>query len=386
MTNKLLDLSGLPHKKFWTQIEKEAPGAEIILKELWEKAGSIILPQATAIACLNALYIDTHRRIREHGKLYKNYPTKQLSKNRLAKRDSLWWVDHFTAGINQWGTLNWFSAMKIKKKSGKIGYPGASTHFIQGYSGYPFYIIPLLHGAWHEPKRNKDSIAIEMVNAGHLHRKKDVWHFWAGPLPIELVTDIPPIRVDPPFRGCKVMQPYTTEQIINNIKLKRIINAALPGKLTPEFMSAHTDWREGKTDTGPFWPFMDVNFAAFDNIPIAEYLFVQRYDAKIDRAADMVESFEYDEVDNPEYGLETPTHDDDPDDENKILRTKEVQEHLVKLGYRLGVDGKYGPKTKQALLQFQMNWNNKHTDTDTDQLKVDGLAGPKTCKCLRQAI
>ena len=385
---QLEDFFALSRSSFWTKVAKKSDAAEKTLQELWEKAGTQPLTQSEAVDCLDALFIHTHQRIRNYKKgLYKHFPTKQCNKNRLKDKTPLWWVDHFTAGIHQWRTLSWFSSKKVTKKNGKQGYAGASTHFIQGYEGYPFYIIPLMHGAWHEPHRNKDSIAIEMVNAGNLHRDKktDRWHFWAGPLPEKLVISSPPVRLNPPYRGCKVMQPYTTEQIINNIKLKRIIRAALPGKIDADFMSAHTDWREGKTDTGPLWPYPDVNSAVFDTIPIEQYVFIQRYDVKVANAVADVETFEYDEVDNPEYGEETPTHEDDPDSEVKILSTKKVQEYLIKLGHRLTVDGKYGAKTKAAITSFQETWNNEHPEPK-EQLKVDGKAGPRTCACLKQRV
>lgn len=380
---ELLDLNQLTGKKFWDRIDEEHEAAAATLEVLWKKAGEVTLTQSEAIECLNALYIHTHQRIREHDKqLAKHYPTKQFSVNRLENRKPVWWVDHFTAGVNQWGTLAWFSAKKIDK-GGKKRYPGASTHFIIGYTGYPFYIIPLNHGAWHEPKRNKDSIAVEMVNAGPLTMKKGKWHFWAGKLPEDLAVELPPLRISPPYRGATAMQPYTTDQLINNIKLKRVIRAALPGKLHEDLMSAHTDWRKGKKDTGPLWPFMDINGAAFDNIPINQYSFIQRYDSRIERAARGVETFEYNEVDNPEYGLGTPTHDEDLDSEDTLLSTLEVQTHLVKLGYRLTVDGKYGPKTKAAIKGFQQRWNAEHPD---NQLKDDGIAGPETCERLSSAV
>jgi len=379
----LLDYSNLSGSKFWDKLLPAAAEALNTLQTLWNKAGTLPLSQEEGIQCLNALYIHTHARIAQYNKNLKaNYPTKQFTKNQLQSK-SLWWVDHFTTGINQWNTLNWFSSAKVEKPNGSVGYPGASTHFVLGYTGYPFYIIPIVHGAWHEPARNHDSIAIEMVNAGKLHLENGEWHFWSGKLPSELIEELPPVRIAPPFRGCDVMQPFTTEQIANNIKLKRVILAALPGKLAMERMTAHTDWREGKTDTGPLWPFKDVNDAAYDGLPINTYSFVQQYDLKVDKAATGAEAYTYDEVDNPEYGVNSPTHIDDPDPQVKIYTTKEVQEKLVKLGYRLVVDDDFGPKTQAAVKAFQTKWN--IANPDSVQLKQDGIPGPQTCKRLGEA-
>ncbi|WP_026673097.1 C40 family peptidase [Alkalihalobacterium bogoriense] len=54
---------------------------------------------------------------------------------------------------------------------------------------------------------------------------------------------------------------------------------------------------------------------------------------------------------------------------------KQLQEELKEYGYYEGVDGKFGPKTKQAVLDYQR----------AHQLQVDGLAGPETIGHLLEA-
>lgn len=394
---KLTDFMALPRKEFWKRVRDETELSKATVIDLWEKAKEQTLTQDEAAECLNALFIHSHARIMEYSKsLAKNYPTKQYTRNRLAKREDIWWTDHFTAGISRWSTLNWFSAAKRKKKSGKIGYAGASTHFVQGYHDLPFYIIPLCHGAWHEPRRNKDSFSIEFVNAGLLKLKSgkdgaNQWHYWARKLPQPLVQELTPVRLDTPYRGIKVMQPFTFDQMVNGIVLKRIVITATNSVLEPSRMTQHSDWRDGKTDMGPLWPFDSCNEAAFDTIPVLEYDFIQDEDY-----ADLLEATgdTWDEVhgwddeeelqNNPSFGEDTPTHDDDPDDDpHPVFEIKDIQTHLIRvLSVSIVVDDKMGPQTRKHLKTFQRTWNNQHPN---DLLKVDGIPGPRTCDRLKRS-
>lgn len=388
---KLTDFMALTCKAFWAKVHAEAAASRATVERLWEKATETMLTQKEAAECLDALFIHSHARIEEYSKpLAKNYPTKQYTPNRLAKREDVWWTDHFTAGVSRWSTLNWFSAAKRTKKSGKVGYAGASTHFVQGYHDLPFYIIPLCHGAWHEPRRNKDSFSIEFVNAGMLKLKGSQWHYWARALPQALIHELPPVRLDTPYRGIKTMQPFTYDQMVNGIVLKRVVIAATNGVLDRSRMSQHSDWRSGKTDMGPLWPYDDCNRAAFGTIPVLEYDFIQdeEYGDLLDAEGTL-----WDEVsgwdnetelqDNPSFGETTPTHDDDnDDDDDPIFEIRDVQTHLVRGGYALTVDNKMGPTTRKHLKSFQRAWNNQHPN---DLLKVDGIPGPRTCDRLKRS-
>lgn len=387
--HEVIDYTKLTPKKFWDLVTKQNDESEERFKQLWERANEHILTQEEAILCLNDLFIYSHHRIREHSKaLAKHYPTKQCNRNRLTNVDHLYWLDHFTAGISRWSTLNWFSSAKRKKKSGRMGYAGASTHFVQGYHDHPFYIIPLMHGSWNEPRRNKDSISIEMVNSGLLKRKGNDWHYWARKLPLALVQELPPVLLDKPYRGIKVMQPFTPEQFTNNIVLKRIIIAAMPDRLDSCRMSQHSDWRQGKTDMGPLWLYDECNEAAFapDPIPELEFLQQQEYTEFLDDEGAIWDEEdgweEHDDTDNPEYGEETPTHDDDPDDDDdEVLDTQDIQQLLQRKGYQLKDDGIPGPKTRSCIVQFQRDWNKKNP---RDMIKADGIPGPQTCERLKK--
>jgi len=384
----LRDFAKLSDKEFWKLVEEEGGAAQTKVQETFEKADYQRLNQREAIEALDALFIDSHRRIREHNKaLAKVYPTKQLTKNRLVDLEDLWWIDHYTSGVSRWSTLSWFSAKKSKRR-GKLRYNGASTHFVLGYEGYPFYIIPLMHGAWHERKRNKDSISIEMVNCGTIKEKNGKFYYWpkdyTQEVPPQLVADLPPTRLPFNFRGAKILQPFTASQIKYNILLKRIILAALPGKIDRARFSQHQEWRKTKLDMGPLWPFKDVNDAAHDAFPVSQYSFLSKFALAVkDGTITEAEAIELDiEDQNPEYGHDHPTHDDDVDDDTQeMMSIREVQEYLNRCGFRVEVDDRFGPRTKNAVAKFQTVYNIKHSSTDA--LAVDGIPGPRTCAALK---
>lgn len=377
---------------FWKLVDQQAEQARQTVKAIFMKAEHQRLSTAEAVKGLDALFIDSHRRIKEYSKvLAKHYPTRQFSANRLENDPYLWWIDHYTAGVSKWSTLSWFSSKKSRRK-GRMRYHGASTHFVLGYQDYPFYIIPLCHGAWHVPARNKDSISIEMVNAGHLKQKNHKWCYWprgyTAPLPQRLIADLPPVRLPQPFRGAKVLQPFTTSQLRYNILLKRIILAALPGKLLRERFSQHQEWSAHKLDMGPLWPFKDVNDAAFDSFPVAEYSLLSKYDLAVsdgtltETEAETLDLETQYRALNPEYGHDTPTNDDDLDsDAEAVLETAEVQRYLNQYGYRIAVDGIFGPNTKKAVAKFQAKYNIEQVDEERT-LKIDGIPGPNTCRAL----
>lgn len=384
---KLTDFNSIQKNKFWNLVDKEGTTKKNIFITLWDKANEQELTHEEAVECLDALFIYSHMRIKkDKPEIAKYYPTKQYTENRLQHVKHLWWVDHFTAGISEWSTLSWFSAQK-RKKNNKLVLAGASTHFIQGYKGHPFYIIPLMHGAWHEPRRNKDSISIEVVNAGKLtqNTKNNTWHYWARKIPDALIRELPPVLLDKPYKGIKAMQPFTVDQIKSNIKLKRIIRIALDNnQIEASRMSQHSNWRQGKSDMGVLWPFDECNTAAFVNDPIPELEVIQNYSNYIDDIGELWKDDGIEDINanNPEYGFNTPTHDDDIDlDEDIVLSINQVQKLLTRKGYSLKIDGHMGPNTKKAVKNFQTRWNNKNPNKKP--LTTDGIPGPKTCSRLK---
>jgi len=365
---ELSDYSNLKSATFWKTVTAQAAEAADKVEELFLKVMEAPLTQDEASHLLDMLFIDSHARIKAaRSQLVNVTPlTKQFTKNKLKLVEDLWWVDHFTGGLNPFSTVNTYIQRKV------------STHFILDFHGRPLYVVPLMHGTWHEPRRNKDSISIEMVNPGALTQKDGVWNFWAGALPADLVQKLPPVRLPKPYRGVTALLPFTRDQIVNNLLLKRIVIAAYPGRFIRERMTQHADWRETKTDMGPLWPLSDINAAAFECDPILEYRFIQEYEEGLDAPGQVLSITGDTRPDNPQY-------DSEPLD--KLYTewdTKEVQEFLVmKMHYALKVDGKMGPKTTIAVKDFQRFFNGRKPETDPAFLKLDGIPGPKTVRAMQ---
>ena len=362
--------------EMWKIVNDSQDAAKTRLEELWTKAGDGILTEGEANECLDVMYIHTMARIRQkNATLASQYPTYKYSRNRFANKDAMWWVDHFTAGISVWSTLSWFSGKKVDNP--------ASTHFVIDYHGLPYCIIPIQHGAWHCPVINSASISVEMVNAGPLSQDKNgKWLWWTKTeVPLGLTQELPPVMLDKPWRGVRIMQPFTPEQVENNIKLKRVVLAAMPGKFDRVRMSQHSDWQAGKLDMGPLWPFKDANDAAFEPMPLDEYSFLHNVNDGYlgNKYAGMIP--ETSEHDSPEYGEVVVKAEEEA--AKTQLDTTAIQTLLNKLGYPLVADGVYGPRTHDAVKSFQNAWNIKHERDDDKQLVVDGIAGPQTQAALQ---
>jgi len=384
----LLNYNSMPHKEFWGVVKTTGDAAKATFQAAWAAIGDgKVLSEKEAQRALNSLFIYSHKRIAEKG-LDKFFPTQQMYPNRLIPVNDTWWVDHYTAGINMWSTVNWFSS----RRNANNKYNGASTHFVQDYHGDPMYLIALHNGAWHEPRRNNDSIAIEMVNAGKLFRNdKGEWHYWANALPQNLIDELPPVAVTPPYKGASYLQPFTLDQVMNNIKIKRLVKMALRDKLSPFRMSQHSDWREGKSDMGPMWPFADCNGSVFAEgvYPVSQLSFVQDFENSPLSKPDTIQQH-YTVIeennDSPEYGVSAPTSDDDePDHHKHVLSVVEARPNLDKLGFTSN-SAVYDAKFKQAVEMFQAAWNHKKMDLHPEEvLVVDGILGPRTTIALLAA-
>jgi hypothetical protein len=392
-----------------------------VFNTLWIAAGNNIFTTEEAQKALKALYdrsmLDI---IQQLPNDVQYYPAKQGYRGQLKNVKSLWWVDHATAGINGWSTLSWFSnrlqnhvksftdretakryAAKRKSKvitrDGKHfiswrGYSNAITHFVVFPDGTPFMLLPLEDGCWAEPKRNGDAIQIEMVNPLVVTRKGTAWHYWAGKLPTTFVEKQPPELLATTFRGAKYMVPYTREQIISNIKLKRLCIAATNGRMSSTRMSQHTDWREGKYDMGPLWPFDLCNQAAFERYPIESYSFLQNY-ITLDKHF-YPGLREYTAL--IAVAEDTISNHDTYDSDTSIEYVTKVQKALVALYGpnilpRYGVDGALGDETTKAIRTFQEDWNRgtfklRKSRAVILPIKVDGVPGVVTYEKLIAAL
>lgn len=396
-------------------LQTEAKAIREEFAVLWEQAGSGALAPEHAQKTLDLLYDRTHLDILEKLPDYATFfPTPQCYPGRLLKVQNLWWLDHATAGINGWGTLRWFSGKSVshterftdktaaeavaKKRKSKvvekdgayfvswIGLAGACTHFIAFADGTPFMLLRLGDGAWGEPKRNGDAVQIEMVNALVCHLKGHDWHFWAGKIPQDIVAVQRPEALEKLFRGATHMLPYTWQQVITNIKLKRLCAAALPGRMARQRMSQHTDWRESKYDMGPLWPLDLCNDATFENYPIESYNFMQQFVQApgADAVVDLAELKELERLaasDKPDEDIQRWDRDE------TIDSTTELQQALIDLYGpaalpKYGADGDLGAETTNATRHFQEDWNRNHSQ---DRIKVDGVPGLKTYNRLTKA-
>jgi hypothetical protein len=402
---------------FWDDLKNRAQEIKDRFTFLWAQAGMRMLTQAEAQETLQVLWEHSHLLIMEHMSGYMKYfPTKQCYPGKLKNVEDLWWVDHATAGVNGWGTLGWFSSKPrkhskkfetkasaekyAKRRKGKMtekdgeyivtwtGYAGACTHFVAFADGTPFYLVKIEDGCWGEPKRNGDGIHIEMVNALVCRLKDGLWHFWAGPLPQKVLDVQQPVALDKKFRGATHMLPYTWDQVITCLKLKRICVAAtggIHGRMHPDRMSQHTDWRTTKFDMGPLWPFDVCNSAAFEGLTIEDYEFVQQF-VKAPGADRVVDPEELEQL--AAYAEDPEQEHDLWDEDDSIDSTKEIQEVLVKIYGdkalpKFGPDGFMGLETTTAVRHFQEDWNRNNPD---DRIKVDGVPGTQTCKRLEKAL
>lgn len=382
MAKELIDFMKMKRGAFWEVVNTADTTP---LTPLWEKAHRSVLTRDEAIDCLNMLFLDSHKRIRLNSSvLAKAYPTTQFTRNQLNSVTDLWWVDHFTAGYNHWSTLNWFSASlnRVDPTDGSKHVAGASSHFVMGYHGLPFYIIPLCHGAWHEPARNKDSISIEYVNVGPVETVSDPSGTYFknkfGKIPASVVQELPPVTLAAPFRGAKIMQPFTQDQIITSIVLKRIVIAALPSRLDLSRMSQHTEWNPNKYDMGPLWPFDECNQGAFSPESVREMSLVQRLE-------DFLPPGEPRKTVEPVVAIDdVSAHEPASNQEEtdlKIIPIDRVQTILNMIGAtpRIPVSGAMSKATKKGVKAFQVKWNQTHED---NPLVEDGIPGPLTCACL----
>jgi hypothetical protein len=398
---------------FFDDLKANADSIRQEWADLWQAAGAGPITVDQANRTLDILWQRSHLDIIQYyPNMASYYPTVQKYTGRLASIKDLWWVDHATAGVNGWGTLAWFSSQLVahalpfddkteaeqyaKKRGGNVephnggwvvtwkGLACASTHFVVFTSGLPFMLIdPRQDGCWGEPKRNGDGIHVEQVNALVVYLKGQEWRFWAGALPNDILKSQPPVALDKPFRGATAMLPYAWEQAVANIKLKRVCIAATGGRLVPERMSQHTDWRESKFDMGPLWPFAACNRAAFEQYDVESYGFVQNFEhaGQADITVDELKAL-------ADWAADPNVRHDLADDDTSIETTKEIQQALVKLygpGMlpQYGADGQSGAETAAAVRVFQGDWNRTHT---ADRILIDGIPGVQTCLRLEKAL
>jgi N-acetyl-anhydromuramyl-L-alanine amidase AmpD len=270
--------------------------------------------------------------------------------------------------------LRWFSSHTWPQADGTKKRSGASAAFVVDLNGEPFLLIPFWEGKadWHEQALNSVCIGVETVNAGELRRQPDgSWTTWPNrwTKPYGLAASLPPQPVLD-WRGARYMQPFTREQLITNLVIKRGLIAMYPGKIRPDLVLEHSTVREDKFDMGPLWPLAKLREAAFSQAPLNSFGFLGNHAH--------VEGEDYDAIDATDLvainatsvdSLLPAQHEESPIEKAGILW---VQLSLNQLGYAVMATGMPTVEYAAAVKKFQ-----------TDQgLTVDGIAGRMTRKLI----
>jgi len=162
-------------------------------------------------------------------------------------------VDHYTAGINTRPVLLWFSS---RPREGDI--VSSSAHFVIGRDGIIYSVVPPDLIAWHATVANDTHIGIEHVNAGVLRRKTGTLRYQESiEYPKERTHSVQTINKEP-------WEPYTSNQLIANIVLKRWLIEAFPSIEQQNCVDHAKISPDRKRDCGPLWPLKDLNKLVFD--------------------------------------------------------------------------------------------------------------------------
>jgi N-acetyl-anhydromuramyl-L-alanine amidase AmpD len=162
------------------------------------------------------------------------------------------WVDHYTAGISARGTVLWFSNRDRET-------PGnSSAHYIMSRRGVIITIVnPLSHIAWHATVANPTHIGIEHVNAGLLSKAgSKVLYMGRHTYPLDRVPYVQEL-------SSGIWEPYLSQQLSNNIVLKRLLLCAAPTLQQEYFVDHQVVDPIRKKDCGPLWPLKNLNRLVF---------------------------------------------------------------------------------------------------------------------------
>ena len=191
----------------------------------------------------------------------KNFPTSRHGSTWSAG-NPIGWVDHYTAGINARGALMWFSNMDRGPSGGN-----SSAHFVIDYDGTIMTVVdPLTTIAWHATVANSSHIGCEIVNAGLLGKDPNGGYTYLGS-PAYPKDRWPNIFFSPDGRP---WEPYTPQQIIANLCLKRLLLCAIPGLRPDRFTDHQAIDPARKIDCGPHWPLAHLNRLVFSWAGIVE--------------------------------------------------------------------------------------------------------------------
>lgn len=290
--------------------------------------------------------------------------------------------DHFTASDSHASALRWFSSYpKWSKGGGVVGASNASAALVVALEGEPFCLIDFWNGKsdWHEPQLNGVCVGIEHVNVGEVRQKDDGQFYWWpanwGTL-YPYMTTLPPQDVGG-WRGCHFMQPFTREQVVTNLVLKRALVALYkPGAIRAELCVDHAMYRDDKTDQGPLWPLEDLRRLMFSHEPLNSELdwLGQFPSASGVPHANSLDLGSMHHTVALESGTVLPLDlDDFPTAKSQVLA---IQLGLQSLGYQTLADGICSAVYLMQVRKFQ----GEHG------LTADGITGPQTRAALKAAM
>lgn len=172
------------------------------------------------------------------------------------------WVDHYTAAPDAKGSLLWFSNMSRGTDPST-----SSAHYVIDRDGSIITVVdPLSTIAWHARAANPTHIGIEHVCTGLLG-KSPSGYTYLGNIPYPKTRE-PDIQI---VNG-EAWEPFTVQQVLSNLALKRLLIAAIP-TLSIEFFTDHQALNpQTKRDCGPLWPLKALNKFAFSFVGLVEEL------------------------------------------------------------------------------------------------------------------
>ncbi len=329
------------------------------------------------------------RCIAESGTLWaRHFPTRQYRGPGGFKNVLQGWkhatpigiCDHFTANDSLRSTVKWFSSYdQWDLGGGKKGSAGASSALVVGIDGEPLCLIDFWNGKsdWHEPQLNGVSVGIEHVNVGEVRKAPDgSFVFWPNnwTQPYKFTRELPPQQVN--YRGAHWMMPYTREQILTNLVLKRAIIALYPsGTIRKEMLVDHAMVRDDKKDCGPLWPLAELREMAFSYTPLRDYPMFQQYTPVSGSTLDAFETADLSALRGEVMSSETPQgHSNMPfHHETDVFK---VQKQLKLLGYAVITNGNHDDIFVNAVRHFQRD----------RCLKEDGIVGPNTRIAIEAAV
>lgn len=219
--------------------------------------------KATALEFFKKLYEDSMLKIKELIPDYAEYwPTSQHYSSWIEGSPS-GIVDHFTASSTASSVLRWFSSYDQWLIGSKKRASGACTSFLVDITGEIFCLLKFWEGEadWHEPLVNRKFIGIEHVSCGELKEKDGEFYWWpknwGSKYPFQ--ETLSPLKLTSPWRGATYFQPYTTEQILSNISIKRALIAYYGSQLNVRNFIDHAVLRTDKMDMSPVWPLQQIN-------------------------------------------------------------------------------------------------------------------------------